>query len=101
MCEKTQFKYCPSTIDKCMRERIRSMRDQGINTLGCCCGHNIYPMTIIVKSKDGIITEYFSDKIIPRKRRFYKKDKKGYYFIPEIMEEKNECKTINGKIKYV
>ena len=85
MCEKTQFKYCPSVIDKCMNERIKIMRDRGINTLGCCCGHNKYPMTIIVKSKEEIIVEYFSNKIIPRIRRFYKRDDEGYYYVPETI----------------
>jgi len=29
--------------------------------------------------------ELFSGKIIPRKIKFYKKDKQGYYYIPETI----------------
>jgi len=53
-------------------------------TLGSCCGHGKYPMTVVVTRGYGNPIEYFSQIEIPRKRRFYKKDKKGYYYIPEV-----------------
>lgn len=31
-------------------------------------------------------TEIFSGTVIPRKKRFYKKDKHGIYFIPEVVK---------------
>jgi hypothetical protein len=44
-------------------------------------------MTIIVD--DGIFNyEIVNDKIIDREKRFYKKDKKGFYYIPEVSKEK-------------
>ena len=54
-------------------------------TVACCCGHNKYPMTIVVKDKYGNIYELFSQKVLPRKKKFYKKDEEGYYFIPETL----------------
>ena len=33
--------------------------------------------------------EYFSHQYILRKKRFYKKDKEGYYFIPETIKQKS------------
>jgi len=57
-------------------------------TVGCCCGHGKYPPTILVKFNGMIYPkEIFSQKIIKRKKRFYKKDKEGYYFIPEVSGE--------------
>lgn len=83
MCEKKQFRYCPSEIDKCMRRLIKWLNLQGHITVACCCGHNKYQMTIIVKSKSEY-REVLSDTIIPRKRNFYRRDKEGYYYIPEV-----------------
>ena len=90
MCEKTQFKYCPCTIDKCMRDYIKMINktlSQIYETKSCCCGHGIYPKTVIVGLKKGgeQCFELFTGKIIPRKKRFYKKDKQGYYYIPEVV----------------
>lgn len=60
-------------------------RVHNVETLACCCGHGKYPMTLIVK-KYNTIYEIFSGTIMKRKKKFYKKDKKGYYYIPEILE---------------
>lgn len=93
MCEKKQFKYCPSTIDKCMQEVITNlnfMLKDKFKIVSCCCGHGIYPMTIVVENGDFNIVEIFSGKEIPRKKKFYKKDKKGYYYIPEVSEAKDD-----------
>ena len=81
MCKKTQFKYCPSTIDKCMRNIIKIIP----GTFACCCGHGKYPMTIVCDWA-GTIFEIMSYTEIPRKRKFYKKDKQGYYYIPEVVK---------------
>ncbi|MDP4039850.1 MAG: hypothetical protein Q8P57_04710 [Candidatus Pacearchaeota archaeon] len=54
------------------------------NTYACCCGHGKYPMTIIVKNIKSEFVEIVSGKKIPRKKRFYLKDKQGYYYIPEL-----------------
>jgi len=91
MCKKTQFKYCPSKIDECMKEEIKQMQKDGLKTLSCCCGHKKYPKTIVVKSPlNGMPFEYFSKQYLPRKKKFYKRDKEGYYFIPETIETKSE-----------
>lgn len=88
MCKKTQFKYCPSTIDKCMRNLISFMKVKGgkLQPVACCCGHGKYPMTIVVKNHLGHIWELMSNEIIPRTRNFYKKDKEGYYYLPECIK---------------
>ena len=72
-------------IDPCIRILIKNLNYFGIKTLACCCGHKKYPMTIIVESGYGNF-ELISGSIIPRKKRFYKKDKQGYYYIPEVIE---------------
>ena len=60
-----------------------------LETLGCCCGHGRYPTTIVVRIRaSNHIIEYYSgihlaDK--PRSpKRYYVKDGKGYYYIPEV-----------------
>jgi hypothetical protein len=53
-------------------------------TLGSCCGHDIYPPTIVVAGDSGIHLEYYTRKLIPRKRNFYRRDANGIYFLPEI-----------------
>lgn len=95
MCKKTQFKYCPSTIDKCMRNLIEFINDQSniIETVACCCGHGKYPMTILVRDNLGMVYDLMSKVEIPRKRKFYKKDKEGYYFVPEVMDKFEEDKN--------
>lgn len=90
MCEKTNFKYCPSTIDKCMRNFISTLNilllEQSLSIVGCCCGHKKYPMTIIVRdSFSGKVFDLVSGVTIPRKKKFYKRDKQGYYYIPETL----------------
>ena len=92
MCEKTQFKYCPSTIDKCMRKELEELKNIGSSheVVACCCGHGRYPKTIVLRGyANGNVWEKFSGKAIPRKKKFYKRDKKGYYYIPEVCDGKN------------
>jgi len=76
----------PRKIDKCMLPIIEWLNTHNINTVACCCGHGIYPKTIIVEEKDiKNVTQYreiFSGRIIKRTKRFYKKDEEGYYYIP-------------------
>jgi len=87
MCKKKQFKYCPSEVDECMKNIIKFLNESGIKTLACCCGHGKYPMTIIIRHFSGFVAwDIMSNRCIPRKRNFYKKDKEGYYFIQETLE---------------
>lgn len=88
MCQKRNSKRLIFTnirVDSCMRNIIQLMRASGIKTLACCCGHGRYPMTIVVE-RYGIIYDVMSLVEIPRKKRFYKKDSAGYYYIPEVVE---------------
>ena len=91
MCKKTQFKRCPSTIDKCMRNAIETLTiiftHCGFKILACCCGHRKYPMTIVYNIPAIGTFELFSGKLITRKSKFYKRDKEGYYYIPETLED--------------
>ncbi len=79
-------------IDPCMRKVISNLQEQGIRTLACCCGHGKYPMTIVINIgvTKVIPLEIFSNIVLDRKKKFYKKDKQGYYFIPETLREKEQ-----------
>ena len=90
MCKKKQFRYCPSEVDECMKTFIPLLNlclAENHKTVACCCGHGRYPMTLLVRS-NKVVIDLFSGEIIPRKRNFYKKDKKGYHYIPEVSKEK-------------
>lgn len=76
-----------SRMDKCMKPLIKWLNNEGYNLVGCCCGHGKYPMTIIVKGKKNnkkVFVELLTETIIPRIKRFYKRDKYDYYYIPEV-----------------
>jgi len=96
MCELKKYKTSNTQIDSCMRNLIRLLKQFGVNTLACCCGHGKYKMSIIIKDDDGVIFDLMSGVIIKRKRRFYERDEEGYYFIPDNFRlEKNEQKYQN------
>lgn len=103
MCKKTQFEYCPSKIDPCMVNLLDKLKVKSRFVLACCCGHNKYPMTIVIREyvvmhkankpwHGWVNKELLSDKIIPRKKKFYKRDKQGYYYIPETIEKRGKIK---------
>lgn len=75
-------------IDPCMINLIAFMKVKGrkLRTVACCCGHGKYPMTIVAKDNLGHTWELINNKIIERKKKFYKKDKQGYYYIPEVLK---------------
>ena len=91
---KVCLKPCYCKVDSCLPNLLKNIEqtdmgdDNELITLGSCCGHGKYNMSIIVKDKYSPHPyELLSGKIIPRKRRFYKKDKQGYYYIPEIKKD--------------
>jgi hypothetical protein len=76
-------------VDGCIREMVYLLNIRGIQTIGSCCGHNRYPLSIVYRtSHNGIETFYelISGVEIPRKKRFYFKDKDGFFYIPEALE---------------
>ena len=86
MCKKVDHGKNPNNrIDKCMRPLIKLLEKDGYkNIVACCCGHCKYPMTIIVKLSNGLHQELFTGIHILRKKKFYKRDDEGYYYIPEL-----------------
>jgi len=87
-CDK--LPYNNPRIDVCMREFIDWLNmHHDIKTLLCCCGHDRYPETIVILNKElNLVYEYYtgitlSHGVRPRKR-YYKRDPAGYYYIPEI-----------------
>lgn len=96
MCNKRNLTEIPyanqanrfAKVDDCIAKEIIALNQKGNRTLASCCGHDIYQKTIVILSKDNKTKiEKFSKKIIPRKNRFYVRDKKGYYYIPEVQSK--------------
>lgn len=81
-------KWGDTRIDPCMRQVIKNLQELKVRTLACCCGHGKYPTTIVVDIgiTEVMPLEIFSNVMIERKKKYYKKDKQGYYFIPETLE---------------
>ncbi len=108
MCEKTNYKDSNTKIDKCMREEIKGWRRaikllnpylDDLKIVACCCGHGKFSKTIILRLKvdgdsEASYFDHFSGVEIPRSRNFYKRDKQGYYYIPEVHKPKEVKETI-------
>lgn len=88
MCKKKR--YCNREKDECIRDKIKVINRYGTyKTLSSCCGHDKYDETIVVMDKlTTQVTEYNSQIHLgwgKRKcNRYYKKDKEGHYYIPEV-----------------
>ncbi len=84
-------KFNPSNqgrrIDPCMKPLIKFLK-KNMKPVSCCCGHGKYPMTVVIQNRIHIemFKELFTDTLIPRQRRFYKRDENGYYYIPESIK---------------
>jgi len=79
-------------LDKCMHNIIQSLSFHGYITVGCCCGHGRYPMTIICKvsGNDDRYFDLISGEDVKKKigGGYYRLDKKEYYYIPEVSKPK-------------
>jgi len=93
-CKCNKLHRNTNSRDICM-EKICWLINNKTNykTLASCCGHGKYPMTIVVEKGWGLPLEYFTQIILPRKRRFYKKDKQGIFYIPEVVND-NQTRKI-------
>jgi len=91
-------KHGDTRIDPCIRNFIKWLNNKHVTVLSCC-GHGKYPISVIVKEgteingKRAIVfREIISGKIlrtihdVTKKypKKFYKRDKKGYYYIPKV-----------------
>ena len=79
-------------IDPCITIPIMllnwAIRKNAIKIVACCCGHGKYPKTIVCrKVGSGQVFELLSGLPIKRKKRFYRKDSEGYYYIPEVSQD--------------
>ena len=94
MCKK--LSYNGKRIDPCLSKdlkHINSWRNGLFKSLLSCCGHSKYEKTVVVQNNsNGAVFEWFSGIKLPqiykngkKRKRYYKKDKKGYYYIPEVI----------------
>lgn len=85
MCQFNPKNDC-RRIDPCMKNLIEWLNGSGYKTVASCCGHGKYPMTIVIDMNGIIYQEVLSSAIFTRpKTKFYKKDKQGVYYIPEVI----------------
>lgn len=93
-------KWGDTRIDPCMREYIKMINKTLLKiyeTKSCCCGHGKYPRTVVVGLKKGgdYCFDLISGQMIYRKAKFYKRDQKGVYYIPECVLSNNS--EVGGK----
>lgn len=68
-----------------------------VRTLASCCGHGKYPPSIVLLYKsDNVVLEWYSQTKLSRfyknghvRKRWYKRDVEGYYYIPEVIQNAN------------
>ncbi|KKK75097.1 hypothetical protein LCGC14_2877150 [marine sediment metagenome] len=91
MCEK--LKYCNRNIDSCLIKEIEILNQSGFKTILSCCGHGKYDATVLVRDELNLVYELYTETYLraydPKKRkqynRYYRKDKEGFYYIPELV----------------
>lgn len=90
-CDKLPYRN--PRVDACLPPVIERIRAEGFKPVASCCGHGMYPATVVVRCPDGSMMEYFTKVILPFKKRhrYYTRDDEGYYYI-------KEC---NKKIRYI
>lgn len=73
-------------VDSCIKEMCDHLAAMGYVISASCCGHGKHPATIVIRQgvKNVVYREFFSDKVIPRKRNYYVRCTDGTYMIPEI-----------------
>jgi len=96
MCEKKISKGSARNIDPCMMEELDIVRsfprfEKKFRMIMSCCGHGKYSRTLIVQNRgSGYCFEWFSGVSLTGTKRkdsrapFYKRDKEGHYYIPEV-----------------
>ena len=76
-----------------LNELFIDFKIKHLKIVACCCGHQKYPITILVKNNSmpnskvngNMIYDFCTGIEIPRVKKFYKRDKQGYYYIPEVL----------------
>lgn len=84
-------------IDPCLVEELKQIENtfprfkEKFKSIMSCCGHGKYQKTFVVQNKGSkYYFDWFSGigltttKRADSRKPFYKRDKEGYYFIPEI-----------------
>lgn len=91
-------------VDACIYHLPLILSNRGFEVVACCCGHGRYPLTIVCRNNFTNSGEYFdliSGVEIPRKKRYYFKDKKGYFYIPEVIKNKKKGKKAFDSEKFM
>jgi len=83
VCEVGNKKF---RVDGCIRQMIYQLNIRGFDTVGSCAGHLRYPPSVVYKTMTNEYYELFSGVRIMRTKRFYIKDKDGFYYIPEALD---------------
>lgn len=82
-------------IDACISDLVLHLNSEVTHTVASCCGHGKYPVTILCcESPHSPVFDYCSGEQLERRYRFYKRDKEGIYFVPEMKELRKKHKVV-------
>ena len=100
MCEKIITEGSARNRDPCLKVELKELENtfprfkKKFRTIMSCCGHYKYSKTLVVQNiGSGACFEWFSGTTLVGTRRadsrapYYKRDREGYYFIPEVDKE--------------
>ena len=86
------------SVDACLQATVQSLNDDAVRTLACCCGHGVYPPTIVC-IVNGVVFEFNSRTALREFYRsgrgrkmfvFYRTDEDGMMYLPEVCEWEDE-----------
>ena len=74
-------------LDSCIADMVVKLNVQKIKTIMSCCGHGVYPISIIVEVEDIVTKEecltnlFYPFQVWTKKRNLYRTDSNGLYYL--------------------
>ncbi len=99
MCKKIITEGSARNIDPCLEKELEQIKTpyfhKKFEIKMSCCGHGKYSKTLIVQNRGSKYhfewfsgTSLYGTKRTDSREPFYKRDQEGFYYIPEVDEEK-------------
>ena len=110
MCEKLILEGSARNFDPCLVEELEEIKNtfprfkEKFKMIMSCCGHFKYSKTLVVQNRvSKAHFEWFTGTLLEGTKRadtrepFYKRDKEGYYYIPEVDDENKTIELFQSR----